>query len=40
MQLLDWAKTRAAWIIEDDYDSEFRYRADGNREKQFAPLGV
>ncbi len=25
-QLLDWAAQRQAWIIEDDYDSEFRYR--------------
>ena len=24
-QLLDWAAHREAWIIEDDYDSEFRY---------------
>lgn len=24
-QLLDWAATRKAWIVEDDYDSEFRY---------------
>jgi GntR family transcriptional regulator/MocR family aminotransferase len=23
--LLDWAKRHRAWIIEDDYDSEFRY---------------
>jgi len=23
--LLDWARTAGAWIIEDDYDSEFRY---------------
>ncbi|MCV9935258.1 PLP-dependent aminotransferase family protein [Boseaceae bacterium BT-24-1] len=23
--LLDWAKAAQAWIIEDDYDSEFRY---------------
>lgn len=23
--LLDWAKEHAAWILEDDYDSEFRY---------------
>lgn len=23
--LLDWAKASRAWIIEDDYDSEFRY---------------
>jgi GntR family transcriptional regulator/MocR family aminotransferase len=25
LQLLDWASRRQAWIIEDDYDSEFRY---------------
>lgn len=25
-QLLDWAATQESWIIEDDYDSEFRYR--------------
>lgn len=25
-QLLAWAARRDAWIIEDDYDSEFRYR--------------
>ncbi|MFM7686058.1 MAG: PLP-dependent aminotransferase family protein [Actinomycetota bacterium] len=25
MQLLRWADQRDAWIIEDDYDSEFRY---------------
>ncbi|WP_434639172.1 PLP-dependent aminotransferase family protein [Klebsiella sp. I138] len=25
-QLLAWAAQRHAWIIEDDYDSEFRYR--------------
>lgn len=24
--LLDWAASRGAWILEDDYDSEFRYR--------------
>jgi GntR family transcriptional regulator/MocR family aminotransferase len=24
-KLLQWAKTHAAWILEDDYDSEFRY---------------
>ena len=24
--LLDWAKQARSWIIEDDYDSEFRYR--------------
>ena len=25
LQLLDWAQTTGAWIIEDDYDSEYRY---------------
>jgi len=25
MALLDWARTNGSWIIEDDYDSEFRY---------------
>jgi GntR family transcriptional regulator/MocR family aminotransferase len=25
LQLLDWANAEEAWIIEDDYDSEFRY---------------
>ncbi|MCP4935744.1 MAG: PLP-dependent aminotransferase family protein [bacterium] len=25
LELLDWAKTSNAWILEDDYDSEFRY---------------
>ena len=25
MELLDWAEKRDAWLIEDDYDSEFRY---------------
>lgn len=25
LELLDWANSRKAWIIEDDYDSEFRY---------------
>lgn len=24
-QLLDWAATNHSWIVEDDYDSEFRY---------------
>lgn len=24
-QLLDWAADRRAWIVEDDYDSEYRY---------------
>ncbi|MGA8036635.1 MAG: PLP-dependent aminotransferase family protein [Candidatus Acidiferrales bacterium] len=25
MQLLEWAKREGAWIVEDDYDSEYRY---------------
>jgi GntR family transcriptional regulator/MocR family aminotransferase len=25
LQLLDWAERQGAWIIEDDYDSEYRY---------------
>lgn len=25
LALLDWARTTNAWIVEDDYDSEFRY---------------
>ena len=25
VELLDWARKRGAWIVEDDYDSEFRY---------------
>jgi GntR family transcriptional regulator/MocR family aminotransferase len=26
LQLLDWAHAVGAWILEDDYDSEYRYR--------------
>jgi GntR family transcriptional regulator / MocR family aminotransferase len=26
LQLINWADSKGAWIIEDDYDSEFRYR--------------
>jgi transcriptional regulator, GntR family len=26
LELLDWARSREAWVIEDDYDSEFRYQ--------------
>jgi GntR family transcriptional regulator / MocR family aminotransferase len=26
MALLEWARKQSAWIVEDDYDSEFRYR--------------
>jgi GntR family transcriptional regulator/MocR family aminotransferase len=25
LQLLDWAQATGAWVIEDDYDSEYRY---------------
>lgn len=25
LQLIDWANTAGAWIVEDDYDSEFRF---------------
>ncbi len=25
LDLLDWARSTGAWVIEDDYDSEFRY---------------
>jgi GntR family transcriptional regulator/MocR family aminotransferase len=25
LQLLDWAQASGAWVIEDDYDSEYRY---------------
>ena len=25
LQLLDWARTNGSWIVEDDYDSEYRY---------------
>lgn len=25
LELLDWANTEEAWILEDDYDSEYRY---------------
>ena len=27
MQLLDWAQSSESWIIEDDYDSEYRYES-------------
>lgn len=27
LQLLDWAQTSGSWIIEDDYDSEYRYES-------------
>jgi GntR family transcriptional regulator/MocR family aminotransferase len=25
LEILDWASRRGAWLIEDDYDSEYRY---------------
>lgn len=28
LQLLEWAQKAGAWIIEDDYDSEFRYESN------------
>jgi GntR family transcriptional regulator/MocR family aminotransferase len=27
LQLLDWAQATGAWLIEDDYDSEYRYES-------------
>ncbi len=27
LQLLDWAHRQGAWIVEDDYDSEYRYES-------------
>ena len=27
LQLLDWAERTGAWIVEDDYDSEYRYES-------------
>jgi GntR family transcriptional regulator/MocR family aminotransferase len=27
LQLLDWARSTGAWIVEDDYDSEYRYES-------------
>ena len=27
LQLLEWAQSSGAWIIEDDYDSEYRYES-------------
>lgn len=35
--LLDWAKSTQAWILEDDYDSEFRY--DGGPLTALAGIG-
>jgi GntR family transcriptional regulator/MocR family aminotransferase len=28
LQLLDWAQKNNTWILEDDYDSEFRYKGN------------
>ncbi|HXW55754.1 MAG TPA: PLP-dependent aminotransferase family protein [Candidatus Cybelea sp.] len=27
LQLLDWAQSTGAWVVEDDYDSEYRYES-------------
>ena len=27
LQLLDWAQQRGAWLLEDDYDSEYRFES-------------
>jgi GntR family transcriptional regulator / MocR family aminotransferase len=27
LQLLNWAQTSGAWVVEDDYDSEYRYES-------------
>src|ERR1022692_5081924 len=27
LQLLDWARHSGSWIVEDDYDSEYRYES-------------
>jgi len=27
LRLLDWARSAGAWIVEDDYDSEYRYQS-------------
>ena len=27
LELLDWARSRGAWVVEDDYDSEYRFGA-------------
>jgi GntR family transcriptional regulator / MocR family aminotransferase len=27
LELLNWARERGAWVLEDDYDSEFNYRS-------------
>ena len=31
LALLRWASAARAWVIEDDYDSEFRYGARPSR---------
>jgi GntR family transcriptional regulator / MocR family aminotransferase len=36
VELLDWAQSTDAWIIEDDYDGEFRY--DGSPHLPLAAL--
>jgi len=36
LSLLDWARRACAWVIEDDYDSEFRY--DGRPLQPLAAL--
>src|SRR5258706_13967117 len=27
LQVLDWARRSGSWVIEDDYDSEYRYES-------------
>lgn len=34
LQLLAWAEAAGAWIIEDDYDSEYRYSGPANQALQ------
>jgi GntR family transcriptional regulator/MocR family aminotransferase len=34
LALIDWAERQEGWIIEDDYDSEFRYRGRPIRSLQ------
>jgi len=31
LQLLDWAQRSGSWVIEDDYDSEYRYGEHAHR---------
>ena len=33
LQLLDWAHSSGSWIIEDDYDSEYRYEESGRSHR-------